>query len=139
MNTKASDSLAVPPHVYIAGPMSGLPSFNYFAFNKLAQRLRAAGIHVENPAENPVPVCGTWQGYMRMALTQLVTCDTLVLLPGWEASRGASIERQLALDLGLRVLPAHLAMSVLAPDHQTTQTTTTETNPDTATADGANA
>ena len=90
--------------VYIAGPMTGLPEFNYPAFNRAADALCAKGYHVENPAANPVPPCGTWKGYMRMAITQLVTCDTVVLLPGWSDSKGAKVEHQLALDLDLQVL-----------------------------------
>ncbi|QDL53108.1 DUF4406 domain-containing protein [Rhodoferax aquaticus] len=90
--------------VYIAGPMTGLPHFNYPAFNAAAERLRALGFDVENPAENPVPNCGTWLGYMRMAIRQLVTCDGVALLPGWKGSRGARIERWLAGMLGLAVV-----------------------------------
>ncbi len=90
--------------IYIAGPMTGLPEFNYPAFNRVADLLRAKGHHVENPADNPVPPCGSWEGYMRMAIAQLVTCDTVALLPGWLNSKGARVEHQLALDLDLRVL-----------------------------------
>jgi hypothetical protein len=90
--------------VYIAGPMTGLPDFNYPAFNRAAGALRAKGYHVENPADNPIPPCGTWKGYMRMAIAQLVTCDTVALLPGWSDSKGAKVEHQLALDLDLQVL-----------------------------------
>jgi hypothetical protein len=89
---------------YLAGPMSGLPAFNYPAFHAAAARLRATGAHVENPAENPVPACGTWAAYMRMALAQLVTCDTIALLPGWSASRGATLEHKVAVELGMRVI-----------------------------------
>ena len=89
--------------VYIAGPMTGIDQFNYPAFNAAAARLRAMGYHVENPAENPAPPCGSWQAYMRMAITQLVKCDTIALLPGWEKSRGAKIEHRLATELGLSV------------------------------------
>lgn len=90
--------------VYLAGPMTGLPDFNYPAFHAAAARLRADGHHVENPAENPHPPCGSWQGYMRLAIAQLITCDTIALLPGWESSRGASIENRLASELGMTVL-----------------------------------
>lgn len=89
---------------YLAGPMSGLPDFNYPAFNAAAATLRAQGHTVLNPAENPVPACGTWQGYMRMALAQLVQCECIVLLPGWADSKGALIERKLAQVLGMEVL-----------------------------------
>jgi hypothetical protein len=91
---------------YIAGPMSGLKELNYPAFHEMAARLRSQGHHVENPAENPEPPCGSWEAYMRMALAQLLTCDTVVLLPGWSGSRGAAIEQRLAFDLGLRTINA---------------------------------
>lgn len=87
--------------IYLAGPMSGLPESNYPAFHAAAAKLRAMGHVVLNPAENPEPACGTWQGYMRMALAQLVQCDGVVLLPGWSDSRGALLERELAQTLGM--------------------------------------
>jgi hypothetical protein len=90
--------------VYIAGPMTGLPDYNYPAFNEAGQQLVARGYVVENPAQNAEPPCKSWLGYMRMALPQMVGCDVVALLPGWHTSRGAGIERQLALDLGLRVV-----------------------------------
>lgn len=90
--------------IYVAGPMSGLPDYNYPAFHAEAARLRGLGFHVENPAENPVPPCGSWQGYMRLALAQLITCQAIALLPGWPQSRGAAIEHRLAIDLGLSII-----------------------------------
>lgn len=90
--------------IYVAGPMTGLPDFNYPAFNAAAAQLRAMGHTVLNPAENPVPACGTWQGYMRMALAQLVQCECIVLLPGWAESKGALIERKLAQVLQMEVV-----------------------------------
>lgn len=90
--------------VYIAGPMTGLPEFNYPAFNAAAAELRAAGYHVENPAENPEPASGTWAAYMRMAIAQLVTCDAIYLLPGWAKSRGAKVEVELAQTLGIELM-----------------------------------
>jgi hypothetical protein len=89
---------------YIAGPMSNLPLNNYPAFHAAAWLLRDLGMHVENPAENDPPPCGTWLGYMRLALRQLSTCDAVVMLPGWMWSRGARIEWLLAKLLGLRVM-----------------------------------
>jgi hypothetical protein len=96
--------------LYIAGPMSGMPDSNYPAFNRAAFALRSIGFEVENPAENPAPECGSWLGYMRMAVAQVAKVDAIVLLPGWERSEGAKVERQLAVGLGLRVWPLHLAM-----------------------------
>lgn len=94
--------------LYLAGPMSGLPDFNYPAFNAEAARLRALGYEVENPAENSDPPCKTWQGYMRLAIAQLVRCDAVALLPGWAKSKGACIEVKLADSLLIPV--AHAAL-----------------------------
>ena len=89
---------------YIAGPMSGLPDFNYPAFNAAAAQLRAEGVQVINPAESDGGSTGKpWEFYMRLALRGLLECDAIVLLPGWEESRGARIERRLAQDLGMTV------------------------------------
>jgi hypothetical protein len=92
--------------VYISGPMSGLPDFNYPAFNAEAARIRALGYTVENPTENP-PVPGhVWELYMRAALRQMLTCDTVAFLPDWRQSRGANVEIELAIHLGMAVIPA---------------------------------
>lgn len=93
--------------VYISGPMTGLPDFNYPAFHAAAAELRGAGLHVENPAESKAPDCNSWIGYMRLAVAQLATCDYVVTLPGWERSRGARIEVELARGLGFPVKPLH--------------------------------
>jgi hypothetical protein len=92
--------------VYLSGPMTGMPELNYPAFNAVALELRLQGLQVENPAENTPPPCGTWQGWMRLALLQLARCDAIYMLPGWENSRGAKVEHGLAVDLGFQVIYA---------------------------------
>ena len=89
--------------IYVAGPMTGLPDLNYPAFNLVAQQLRAAGHIVINPAENPTPACGSWLGFMRMSVAQVSTVDRVVMLPGWESSRGARLEHHIATELKLEV------------------------------------
>jgi len=84
---------------YLAGPMTDLPDYNYPAFNSEAERLRARGAHVENPAENPDQE--TWEAYLRQALTQMLTCERIHFLPGWTKSRGARLEHHVALQLGM--------------------------------------
>ncbi|SEI17012.1 DUF4406 domain-containing protein [Pseudomonas asplenii] len=92
--------------VYLCGPMTGLPDCNYPAFHAEAARLRDLGHHVENPAENPKPVRDKWELYMRMSIPQMLTCDTVATLPGWEQSKGARLEVEIATQLGLRVIRA---------------------------------
>lgn len=88
--------------VYISGPMTGLPGFNYPAFHEASTRLRAMGYEVENPANNAQQ--DAWIDYMRIAVAQLAGCDAVYLLPGWSESRGAQVEYQLARGLGLWVM-----------------------------------
>lgn len=90
--------------IYLSGPMTGLPEFNYPAFHAEAARLRALGYHVENPAENPSQ--DSWEAYMAVCIPQMATCDTIALLPGWSESRGSLRERQEAVRLGMTITPA---------------------------------
>ena len=86
--------------------MTGLPDNNYPAFHDAAARLRKRAWHVENPAENPVPHVDancSWTAYMRMGVSQLMTCHAIYLLPGWQQSKGASLEYMVAQQLGLTV------------------------------------
>lgn len=94
--------------LYIAGPMTGLPEFNYPAFNAAARDLRGRG-HValnptldrESPAEDPPGT--TWEDYMRAALAMVIRADGIALLPQWERSRGARLEVDVARALGMQV------------------------------------
>lgn len=103
--------------VYIAGPMTGHPAFNFPAFNAAAASLRARDVEVENPAENPEPACGSWLAYMRMAVVQVSKVDALVMLPGWEKSKGARVEFNLAVGLGLSVLTLEEALQQFVMHH----------------------
>lgn len=105
--------------IYISGPMTGLPELNYPAFNAAAELLRADGFEVENPAENPEPECGSWAGYMRLALVQISRCEGLLLLPGWLDSKGARLELHIAQQLGLQV--AHHTDTTSTADLRRTQ------------------
>lgn len=98
----ASNDNRRPVRLYLAGPMSGLPENNYPAFHAAADRLRDMGYLVENPAENELPAGATWHDYMRAGIRQLSKCDEIVLLPGWIHSKGAKIEFNLAVNLGMK-------------------------------------
>jgi hypothetical protein len=89
--------------VYIAGPMTGLPDHNFPAFHAMAAQLRAQGLDAVNPAEINAGKDGAWADYMRADIAQLVTCDSLMLLPGWERSRGAKLEFRIAVELGMTI------------------------------------
>ena len=92
--------------LYVAGPMTGLPDFNYPAFFDAERELRAAGFDVLNPArEEGRDGCTQWLDFMRASLRDLADCDGVAMLPGWGDSRGAALEVHIAWSLGLRAMP----------------------------------
>ncbi len=89
---------------YIAGKMTGMPDLNFPAFHAAAAKYRELGHEVINPAEiNPDP-CAQWVDCMRADIRELVTCDQIVILPGWETSRGAKLEHYIASALGMTII-----------------------------------
>jgi len=92
--------------LYLAGPMTGYPEFNFPAFAAESARLRALGFEVINPAELNEGSDDDWLACMRNDIRELVTCEGIALLPGWEKSRGANIEHGIARCLGFRVYDA---------------------------------
>lgn len=90
--------------LYLCGPITGLPDYNYPAFHAAAAELRAAGWSVVNPAENPEPCPNpTWDDWMRISLEQVRAASLLALLPGWERSKGARLEVKTARECGIPV------------------------------------
>jgi hypothetical protein len=100
--------------VYLAGPMTGMPLFNFPAFDEAESRLRALGHDVINPAQldrdigfDPATtvVSGAFlRDALRRDLSALCDADAIAMLPGWERSGGARVEWTLATHLGLKVV-----------------------------------
>ena len=87
--------------IFISGPMTGYPEYNYPAFNAAALALRSAGHKVFNPAENPIIRGAPRRSHMLYDLRFLVLCDEILMLPGWERSIGARAEHAVAVSLGM--------------------------------------
>ncbi|WP_223508810.1 MULTISPECIES: DUF4406 domain-containing protein [unclassified Pseudomonas] len=92
--------------IYLSGPMAGLPDLNFPAFHAMAARLRAVGHAVINPAELDHPT-KEWNDCLRRDIVALMECYTVATLPGWEHSKGASLEVLVADRLGMTVVGAH--------------------------------
>lgn len=107
---------------YISGPMSGRPWFNFPLFDDVADHLRSYGHEAVNPADHDrevYPDIEKWDGFatgdvskchrfdlraaMAWDLEQVTKCDWLVLLPGWEDSKGARHERYVAEVTGKKI------------------------------------
>jgi hypothetical protein len=111
--------------VYVAGPMTGIPQFNIPAFDEMAARLRDMGHEVVSPAEldSPetraiqlasktgsmadLPPGDTWGMFLARDVKLLADdgIEGIVVLPGWDRSRGARLETFVANALcGLPVM-----------------------------------
>lgn len=92
---------------YVSGPMTGMPGLNFDAFHRAAVSLRASGYTVVNPAEFDEADGDlelTWEQYLRRDIKALADCTHIALLPGWEKSKGAKLEKHIADALGMRVI-----------------------------------
>ncbi len=100
--------------IYIAGPMSGKPEFNFHAFFAAQKRLEAQGWKVFNPArkdmEKTIDPEAAKTGDHKMAiakgfdfreafawdLCRIVEGHAIYMLSGWEHSVGACAEHAVA-------------------------------------------
>lgn len=109
--------------IYLAGPMRGYKDFNFPAFMTASKYLRAHGHEVFNPAEKDLERDGPEisqsetgdirdaeaKGFdRRVAIMDDLTfiiqkAEGLVLLPGWQASKGVAAEIATAVFLELPI------------------------------------
>lgn len=90
--------------VYLSGPMTGIEDHNYPSFTDATTHLRELGFIVYNPAENFGGVKGLpRKEYMRVDLIHLLQAELLILLPSWETSDGATLEKRIADELELDI------------------------------------
>ena len=87
--------------IYISGPITGMDNGNKEAFDGMEHKLRDRGHDVVNPHSLPHNHGKTWNEYMREDLKAMLDCQGAVFLPGWNNSRGARVEYDLALALDL--------------------------------------
>lgn len=114
--------------IYIAGPMTGIPYFNFPAFDRVSKILKDSFEEVFSPADHDRDLLGkppawmprlsdsdgTWKYWTVPNAPDLRTmlgddlawiaknATDIFMLKGWENSRGAGAEWALAKALGLR-------------------------------------
>lgn len=72
-------------------------------FKKYADRLEAVGYKVFNPMENGLPFNAEHAEHMKKDIRELLKCDAIVMLSGWQSSRGCKTEWDVARAIGLRI------------------------------------
>lgn len=119
--------------IYLAGPMTGIPQFNFPAFDAAAADLRDRGFDVISPAEldrpetraaalaseDGSPGTGTtsgetWGDFLARDVKLIADAglEAIVVLPGWSGSRGARLETFIAS--ALNAIPVY-AYPTLTP------------------------
>lgn len=111
-----------PEHIYVAGPMQGIPAFNFPRFNAVSNLLKKDGHTVFNPAERDIARHGgvdislgnttgslaEAKGEHKFSLRDALADDleficrkatVIIMLPGWEKSNGAQAEHRTAVAL----------------------------------------
>ena len=93
--------------VYISGPMSGIANDNADAFRVAFLELVEAGHAPVNPVDigralrRKMGREPTWAEYMREDIKELLDCESIYMLSGWENSTGARLEEHVAMSLGI--------------------------------------
>lgn len=81
--------------VYLSGPITGAPDYKE-RFLAAENKIKEKGFtEIINPARIEIE-CLSWQEYMEIDMTLLDMCDTIIMLEGWERSKGAKIEKEYA-------------------------------------------
>lgn len=84
--------------VYISGPISGKPiHIAEFSFLKAEKELRKKGYEPVNPFDSGLEPTDTWERHLAYDIEMLRKCKYILMLKGWESSRGAKLEREVAI------------------------------------------
>ena len=102
--------------IYISGPITGIELEDcHIAFGNAEHELKSKGHEVVNPLQVTALDClrpetckaeesgHDWLCWMRADIREMMSCDAVYALSGWQQSRGASVEIGLADSLGVPV------------------------------------
>ena len=98
--------------IFIAGPMRGYENYNFKKFDHIEELLKQLGFDVVNPARisrkfKESEVNSDIAVYNKMVDMQQDaerTCNTILLLDGWQWSKGVKLEVKTASELGMQFL-----------------------------------
>ena len=92
--------------IYISGQITGLEIEKAKAYFKQSEEIiRNAGHIPVNPMEVlPFHPDLTWHDYMAEDIKALLYCDAIYMLENWRNSKGAKIEHEIAVGLGIKIM-----------------------------------
>lgn len=109
---------------YIAGPMTGIPEYNFPAFDAALECLGKEGIKCVSPHQidhgettetrRHLP----YQTYLRAGFKLLLDCGGIILLKGWTHSRGTRHELHIARALHFPVFTLGDGFIIEVSEHE---------------------
>lgn len=103
--------------LYLAGPMTGWPNFNYDMFRVESRRLEEAGYEVESPlqeGDEEIQHSVSYEYFLRRGFQQLLDCDGLAYMEPVGLSKGATRELTLAQWIKIPAYPVSVWLELRA-------------------------
>ena len=88
--------------LYVIGPVTGRENLNRKVFEDAKEKLWDAGYDVLIP-HDVVPPDASHEQAMRLSIKTMLGCDGVAALTDWDESRGAKLEREVAIACGLEI------------------------------------
>jgi len=90
--------------IYISGKITGMEEEAFELFEKAEKQFRLIDVNVVNPMKLKHDHDKSWNSYMKECIKALCDCDTIYMLTNYKESKGAIIELNLAIELGIDVI-----------------------------------
>lgn len=102
---KTNDMAEESIRIYISGAISGTSDYQE-RFADAERKLQQQGYDVVNPARvnDMLPKTFTHDEYMKISFSMLELCQGIYMIPGWENSKGANMEKNYACSCGIKII-----------------------------------
>lgn len=102
---RSGDGAALKEKVYISGAIAHHDlQERRNAFAEAERYLDLKGYEPVNPFRNGLPDWAHWREHLRADIRLLLDCEYIYMLRGWELSKGAKLELDVASSCGIKVL-----------------------------------
>ena len=115
--------------IYISGKITGVPNGNAQAFKDMVLKIHSMGLGIPvSPQRHRIPPWLSlpndeaiiWRHMMRLAIIDLMECDSVIMLDNWEESRGSVMELELCKALHIPVMDENMN-SIYSPEESLTK------------------